>query len=112
MFDGKGESAKLLRAIAHPTRLELLGALSSGEECVCHLTALVGKRQAYVSQHLAALRQAGLIAERKEGLRVYYRICDPRLLPVLHALAPTDVPEPAQQVVANCPCPRCTTNHR
>jgi ArsR family transcriptional regulator len=70
---------KVLKALAHPGRLHLLNVLREGEECVCHLTALLRQRQAYVSQQLMFLRQAGLIEDRKEGLRVYYRIKGPRL---------------------------------
>lgn len=51
-------SADLLKAIAHPERLRLLAALRDGNQCVCHLTALLEKRQPYVSQQLAYLREA------------------------------------------------------
>ena len=101
-------SARILKALSHPARLKILNALRDDEECVCHLTALLGQRQAYVSQHLMFLRQAGLIEDRKEGLRVYYRIKDSRLLGVLdlvNAMAGITRQEPGR--VAACPCPRC-----
>ncbi|MGB8644236.1 MAG: metalloregulator ArsR/SmtB family transcription factor [Anaerolineae bacterium] len=109
LFESNLELAALLRAIAHPARLELLQALQAGEECVCHLTALLGKRQAYISQQLASLREADLIAERKEGLRVYYHICEPRLAPVLAALRSKESPVLGHAVVMSCPCPRCVS---
>ncbi len=100
--------AQLLKALAHPARLRILNALRDDEECVCHLTALLKQRQAYVSQHLMFLRQAGLIEDRKEGLRVYYRITDPRifqLLDLVNAMVGVPAQEPEQ--VAGCPCPQC-----
>ncbi len=104
------ESVSLVRAIAHPARLRLLDALRNGEECVCHLTTLLGQRQAYVSQQLMFLRRAGLIADRKDHLRVYYRVRDPRIFQVLDAVramtaAPTASPE--RTVLTTCPCPKC-----
>ncbi len=107
MTDIHGESAAILRLLAHPARLLLLEALLPGEECVCHLTALLGRRQAYVSQHLAALRQAGLVSERKEGLRVYYRIGDPRVAPLLAACRKSPAKRHVRTRLASCPCPHC-----
>lgn len=102
--------AKILKVIAHPERLRLLNALRSGEECVCHLTALARQRQAYISQQLMFLRRAGLIADRKDGLRVYYRIKDARVLDVLdaaNALAGVAIDRASAKALASCPCPHC-----
>jgi ArsR family transcriptional regulator len=101
---------RLLKALAHPARLRLLNALREQEECVCHLTSLLRQRQAYVSQQLMYLRSAGLIADRKEGLRVYYHIQDPRVLSLLGELnALTDSGEPrlTRVTLAACSCPKC-----
>jgi DNA-binding transcriptional ArsR family regulator len=65
--------AGLGQAMAHPTRLHILEALARREACVCHLTALLGQRQAHVSQHLRVLKDAGLVTDRREGQMVYYR---------------------------------------
>ena len=97
------QSAELLKALAHPERLRLLGVLRAGEQCVCHLTAVSGQRQPYVSQQLAYLRDAGILADRKAGLRVYYRIADTRVLPLLDALNVHGENALAQA----CDCPRC-----
>jgi ArsR family transcriptional regulator len=75
--------ADLFNALAHPSRLEILELLRDGEACVCHIQAMLEQRQAYISQHLNVLRQAGLVASRKEGLRVYYQISDPKLFEVI-----------------------------
>ncbi len=103
--------ARLLKVIAHPTRLRLLHALSGGEECVCHLTALLRQRQAYVSQQLMFLRRAGLLGDRKEGARVYYRIKEQSLFRILAAMNVVGVRaagSPKRQKIAGCPCPKCT----
>jgi DNA-binding transcriptional ArsR family regulator len=53
--------AALFRALMHPTRLAILEMLRDDEECVCHMEAMLGLRQAHVSQHLSVLREAGLV---------------------------------------------------
>ncbi len=68
--------AELLKVLAHPVRLKILDILCGGEQCVCYMEAALHLRQAYVSQQLSRLRKAGLVADRKDGLRVYYRITD------------------------------------
>ncbi len=106
-------STQLLKALAHPARLRLLNALRGNEECVCHLTALLHQRQAYVSQQLMFLRRAGLIEDRKDGLRIYYRIKDPRVFDVLDAantLAGTNEIKAEPKSIAACPCPKCETS--
>lgn len=65
--------ARVAKALAHPSRLLILDALAEGEKCVCELTELVDADQSTVSKHLALLKQAGIIADRKEGSRTFYR---------------------------------------
>ncbi len=108
------QSAELLKAIAHPERLRLLAALRDREECVCHLTALLGQRQPYVSQQLSYLRDVGLISDRKEGLRVYYSIREPRVYQVLDDVARLSGSAKGlharitNHALQDCACPRCT----
>ena len=64
------------KAIAHPIRLRLLAALRAGPLCVCQMTAVVNLAASTVSEHLSELRKAGLIAARKEGRWVEYRLSD------------------------------------
>jgi ArsR family transcriptional regulator len=66
--------ARIAKAMAHPSRLLMLEALETRERCVCELTELVGADQSTVSKHLAVLKQAGLVEDRKEGVMVYYRV--------------------------------------
>ena len=65
---------ELAKGLAHPARLRLLGMLASGELCVCQLTAVLELAASTVSQHLAVLERGGLVGERKEGKRVFYRL--------------------------------------
>jgi ArsR family transcriptional regulator len=66
--------AKIAKAMAHPSRLLILEVLQEREWCVCELTKLVGADQSTVSKHLALLKQAGLVEDRKEGSNTYYRM--------------------------------------
>lgn len=66
--------AKIAKAMAHPSRLMILEALDRREVCVCDLTDLVGADQSTVSKHLAVLKQAGLVDDRKDGVMVYYKL--------------------------------------
>ena len=66
--------AKVAKALAHPSRLLMLDALAEKEMCVCDLTDLVGADQSTVSKHLAVLKNAGIVADRKEGVMIYYRL--------------------------------------
>jgi len=66
---------QFLRALADPTRLRILALLRNDRElCVCELTRALEMVQPKVSRHLAVLREAGLLKDRKEGLWVHYRI--------------------------------------
>jgi len=69
-----GTLETLFRALADGTRLRILGLLTAGEVCVCDIHETLGIPQAKASRHLAYLRRAGLVATRKEGLWVHYRL--------------------------------------
>jgi DNA-binding transcriptional ArsR family regulator len=69
--------AEVLKAMADPTRLKVLHSLQGGERCVSSILDLVGGSQANVSKHLSVLRKAGLVASRRDGVNVFYRITDP-----------------------------------
>src|SRR5512136_830645 len=98
----------LLQTVGHPVRLQILLAIGEGEACVCHLEANLGRRQAYLSQHLMALREAGLVTDRRESRFIFYRLTDPRLLDVLHHLAGIqNVTLPEISPSPTCACPNC-----
>jgi DNA-binding transcriptional ArsR family regulator len=67
------------KALGEPARLALLVELQGGERSVSDLVASTGRTQPNVSQHLKEMVRAGLVEARREGARVYYRICDPYL---------------------------------
>ena len=79
-------AAELLRSLAHPQRLLTLCALRDGERTVGELRAALGGTQAGTSQQLMRLRADGLVASRREGSRVHYRIERPEVLRVLETL--------------------------
>ncbi len=67
--------SELFSALAHDTRLRCVLLLSAFEElCVCELVHAIGAAQPHVSRHLAHLREAGLVSDRREGLWIHYRI--------------------------------------
>jgi DNA-binding transcriptional ArsR family regulator len=72
--------ARILKALAHPSRLFMVEALSRGERCVCELTEMVGADMSTVSKHLSVLRAAGIIAMEKRGMQVYYSLKTPCVL--------------------------------
>ena len=62
------------QAVAEETRLAIVGLLSGGERCVCELQADLDSAQSRLSFHLKKLKEAGVIADRREGRWVYYRL--------------------------------------
>jgi ArsR family transcriptional regulator len=72
--------ADILKALAHPVRIILVDALSRGDMCVCDLNALVSLDQSSVSRHLAQLKRAGIVSERREGMRVIHHLETPCIL--------------------------------
>jgi DNA-binding transcriptional ArsR family regulator len=72
--------AEFCKGMAHPKRIRLLRTLKGGEKTVTELTKLTGISQANLSQHLALLRQFGLLRVRREGSNNYYSISDPRIV--------------------------------
>ena len=76
-------TARVLKAIAHPLRLKLLCRLRDQELTVQELVEQSGASQSNVSQHLALLRNKGIVSARREASRVYYHIGDPKLLALI-----------------------------
>lgn len=104
-----------LAAINSSQRIAILLAIGKGEACVCHLEAALGWRQAYISQHLMALRKADILQDRRDGRYVYYRlknasyldlILDSATLSGLSAKIVSSVIN--TQTYPSCECPHCT----
>ena len=106
-------SAKLFKALMHPARLEILDILRDGEACVCHIEAALGQRQAYISQQLSVLREAGLVQDRRAGWNVHYRVTQPQVFALLDVAITMVGGQLNKRKMAhgaeldNCPCPRC-----
>ncbi len=110
LVDVYGPQAALLKALAHPVRLRIAGILAQQEACVCHLQAMLGLRQAYISQQIMVLRRAGLLRERREGTFIFYRIGEPRAMRVLSAIRHSAGVEdllPVPLRLDDCGCPHC-----
>ena len=102
-------TAQIFKILTHPGRISILELLRDGEHCVCHLEAFLGLRQAYISQQLAVLRDAGIIQDRRDGWNIYYRVVNAQIFAVLDAarsFAGATVPLTPKPAV-NCPCPHC-----
>lgn len=107
------KTCDLLKSIANPVRAQILLAIGDGEACVCHLEALLGLRQAAISQQLMILRRKKIIKSRREGKYVFYRLAKPKVLEIIRAAgAVVDVstnslimPNPSK-----CECPHCGTD--
>jgi ArsR family transcriptional regulator len=108
--------ARDFKALGHPARLAILDALRGGEQCVCHLESALGMRQAYISQQLAVLKEAGLVQDRRDGWNMYYRVIRPDIFTLIESAGgPASRPGKAfdrlRQVrvpKADCPCPKCS----
>lgn len=86
MRDGQNPyemQADILKAMGHPLRLQIVRHLGNGEQAVSEIVKVVGSEQSNVSRHLALLRQAGVLACRKDGLRVFYRLASASLVEAL-----------------------------
>jgi ArsR family transcriptional regulator len=68
----------LFRALADPTRLRLLNLIGNREICVCYFVEILGMSQPKISRHLAYLRRAGVVASRREGKWMHYRLSVPK----------------------------------
>ena len=86
------KKSNLFKAIGHPSRVQILEYLSTGERCVCDIISELGLEQSNVSQHLSVLRRENLIEFRKQGLQVMYRIKHLEILALL---------QKAQEIISN-----------
>ena len=102
------KSARLLRVISHPVRLAILDVLNEADEvCVCHLEALLGYRQAYLSQHLMRLREIGLVHDRRAGRNIYYHISEKGVAPIIRETKKCTFTSKINFRADGCECPDC-----
>jgi ArsR family transcriptional regulator len=109
------QTAEVLSVLGNPFRLQLIQTIGTGEACVCHLEDLLGKRQAFISQHLMALRKAGILETRREGKFIFYRLASDDIAALLESaasLAGLDADEfpplGAPVLSETCCCPHCS----
>ena len=103
-----------IEAIASQQRIAILLAIGQGEACVCHLETALGWRQAYISQHLMALRKADVLEDRRVGRYVYYRLKNTSYLDLIASFAEvcglsrdTVFELVNTQLYPSCECPHC-----
>jgi ArsR family transcriptional regulator len=72
--------SRVMKALAHPTRLFIVDELSRGERCVCELTDGIGADVSTVSKHLSVLKGAGIVLDDRRGVQVFYRLRVPCIL--------------------------------
>lgn len=120
MMDGYEWLANVMKALGHPARLRILEVLlREGEACVCHLESALDRPQAYISQQLARLREAGLVIDRRDGMNVFYSPADESIAglldevrgvgKVLAKVGETDIRFSEFPIMDSetCPCPKC-----
>jgi len=108
--------ADYLKVLGATFRIQILYSIGYGEACVCHLEAVLKKRQAYISQHLMVMRDAGILDTRRDGKYIYYRVADKNLFDLIKSAAGIlnislermpELSAAAKQI--NCECPNCQT---
>jgi len=118
MNDGTERLAAIMKSLAHPVRLQIVEVLRTEEACVCHLEARLGQRQAYISQQLMKLRDAGLVTDRRDGMNVFYSLADETIGLLLDTAQHTAASLSEEEVTFSlpfgpedrpCPCPKCET---
>jgi len=78
--------AKILKALAHPTRLWMAEQLADGERCVCEFVDVIDADFSTISKHLTILKQAGIIEDDKRGKQVFYSLKVPCILNFMHCV--------------------------
>jgi len=86
------EAAEMVRVLGHPVRLRIVELLEAGEQTVTQLQGCLEAPQALVSQQLARMRSAGIVAGRRAGSNVWYSIADARVVRMLDCLRHCDLP--------------------
>ena len=111
------QASEILSVLGNPFRVRIALALGDGEACVCHLEQMLNKRQAYISQHLMVLREAGLLNTRRDGKYIYYQLASKDILALIRSAAklagmdPADFPREQEHThLPKCDCPHCGEN--
>lgn len=82
------KESEVFKALGHPTRLWIVGQLADGQEhCVCEFVEAAGADFSTISQHLAVLKRAGVVADDKRGKQVFYRLLKPCVIQFISCLS-------------------------
>jgi DNA-binding transcriptional ArsR family regulator len=107
------EISSLFALIGQPARIKILLVIAAEAACVCHLEAVMGMRQASISQHLMVLRKAGIVTPNRAGRNIFYQLARPEVVDILHqtarlaGVAPDMLHALALRPITGCPCPQC-----
>lgn len=104
--------SSIFKVLSNESRRLILTVLRDGEECVCHIQAYTGLGQAYISQQLKVLKDAGVIIDRRSGWNIYYSVATPKIFEILDdvavlANASDSGPASAAVKIELCSCPKC-----
>jgi DNA-binding transcriptional ArsR family regulator len=105
--------AEMFDSLSQPARLQILMVIREQPACVCHIEAVLGLRQASISQHLMMLRQAGLVTASRQGRNMFYSIALPQLPDLIEQVARVrgwsveDLFTLACRPICGCTCPQC-----
>jgi DNA-binding transcriptional ArsR family regulator len=94
--------ARVLKALASPVRLKIVDELSRGERCICELQPLFSMNKSTLSRHVAELRNVGIVAERREGVKCFLRLQTPCVLNLFDCVMGVIRAEARRQVAVAC----------
>jgi ArsR family transcriptional regulator len=103
----------LFRLLGQPLRLQIILIIAKESACVCHMEAVLGVRQAAISQQLMMLRDAGLVVTVREGRNIFYQLAYPEMydavcqIAACSGIAEDEIKPYAARPVMNCLCPKC-----
>ena len=75
--------AEVLKALAQPTRLQILECLRGGEKCICEIIPAIGGEQSNISRHISLMQKSHLVITRKDGVKVMVKVSDPKIFHIL-----------------------------
>jgi len=77
------DEVEVFKALSDPTRLKILECIEKGEKCICEIIPYTGKSQPNVSQHLKVMKYAGIINERKDGIRIMIKASNNKIFKII-----------------------------